>query len=408
MMLFQEMLTQSLLSIGSHKLRSTLTLLGVIIGVTAIIAMMAFINGLQKKITEDITALSGGVFQIQRYDIRIGFSHINPPRTRPPIRWEYVRFLRELPSVANVGAEAWVWGKTVVTERVQTNPNVNIAGGTVEFAVNNGYVIQKGRFFTEEEIEGRRNVAVLGSKLAAKLFRNQEALGQWIRIQGRPFQVIGVFEERGALFEGDEKNNLAAIPLSVFEQIWTLTQGVHITVQARDPSLFEQAMEDARVMMRSLRNLKPQEPDNFAIWNNQQILDTFNNLTKWVKIAAIGITAISLLVAGVGIMNIMLVTVTERTREIGIRKAVGSKKVNILMQFLLEAVVLSQVGAIVGLIFGISIPLLVNLLFQFPVSIPLWTVFLAFLFCSIVGIIFGIWPAMKAANLDPIDALRYE
>lgn len=407
-MLLNEMIRQSIISIWAHRMRSVLTLLGVIIGVAAIISMMALIAGLQKKISNDISALSGGVFQIQRYDLRIGFSHAYHQQSRPPIRWEYVRFLRELPSVSNVGAEAWVWGKKIVTERVQTNPNVSVAGGTVEFAINNGYAIEKGRFFTTEEINARRNVTVLGSKLSEKLFRYQEPIGQWIRIQGRPFQVIGVFEERGALFEGDEKNNIAVIPLSAFEQVWDLSRGVNITVQVRDPSLLQQAMEEARIMMRSLRHLKPQEPDDFAIWNNQQILDTFNNFTKWVKMAAVGIAAISLLVAGIGIMNIMLVTVTERTREIGLRKAVGSRKKDILFQFLLEALTLSQLGATIGLLLGISIPMIVGIAFQFPVAIPIWTIFLAFLFCSLVGIIFGIWPAIKASKLDPIDALRYE
>lgn len=402
------MIRQSLISISAHRMRSGLTLLGIIIGVTAIIAMMAFITGLQRKIDEDISALSGGVFQIQRQDINVGFSHSHHDRSRKPLRWEFVNFLRELPSLSSVGAEAWVWGKTIITDRVQTNPNVNVAGGTVEFAINNGYAMRDGRFFTEEEINGARNVAVLGSKLSEKLFRNEEPLGQWIRIQGRPFQIIGVFEERGAMFEGDEKNNLAVIPLSSYEQIWSLSRGVFITAQARNPTQIDQAMEDARVMMRSLRHLKPQEPDDFAIWNNQQILDTFNNFTKWIKIAAVGVTAISLLVAGIGIMNIMLVTVTERTREIGLRKAVGSKKKHILLQFLLEAVVLSQIGALIGLVLGISIPLILGAALKFPVGIPIWTVLLAFLFCSFVGVIFGIWPAFKASNLNPINALHYE
>ncbi len=407
-MIVKEMINLSLTAIWSHRLRSGLTLLGVVIGVGAIISMMAIITGLQNKIDEELSGLSAGTFQIQRFDATVGFDEHHRDRYRPPIKWEYIRYISELPTVSSVGAESWQWGQTLSSEKVQTNPNVSVAGGTTEFAINNGYAIDRGRFFTESEVNDQRQVVVIGSKLADKLFTSHEALGQWIRITGKPFQIIGIFQEKGEMFEGGNKNFFAVIPLSSYERIFGLPRGVMITVNAKHASLMDQAMEDCRVMLRSLRHLKPQEPDNFAIWNNQQILDAFNNFTKWIKIAAVGIVAISLLVAGIGIMNIMLVSVTERTREIGVRKALGSTRRDILTQFLVEAVVLSEIGAILGTIFGIGFPLLLGAATKFPVGIPIWTVVLALVFCSVVGVVFGVWPAIKASRLDPIEALRYE
>ncbi|MDK9698703.1 MAG: ABC transporter permease [bacterium] len=398
----------SLTTIWSHKMRSGLTLLGVVIGVAAIIGMMAIITGLQKKIDEELSGLSAGVFQIQRFDNNVGFSHQHRDRTRPPIKWDYIRYLQDLPSVGSVGAEAWQWGQVIVTSLIQTNPNVTVAGGTSEFALNNGYTIEKGRFFTESEVNSKQAVAVLGSKLADKLFSNREPVGQWLRIRGRPFQIIGVFTEKAEMFDGGDKNFFVSIPLSAYENIFGLERGVFITVSSRTPAMMDEAMEESRILLRSIRHLKPQEPDNFAIWNNQQILDTFNNFTKWIKAAAMGIVAVSLLVAGIGIMNIMLVSVTERTREIGVRKALGSRRRDILFQFLVEAVVLSEIGALFGMLLGIGGPLILSAAVKFPVGFPVWTIVLALIFCSFVGVIFGIWPAMKASRLDPIEALRYE
>ncbi len=408
-MIFREMVNLSFTAIWAHRLRSGLTLLGVVIGVAAIIGMMAIITGLQNKINESLSGLAAGTFQIQRYDAQVGFDDRHHDRSRPPIKWDYVRYIAELPTVASVGAEAWRWGQIVSNDQVQTNPNVNVAGGTTEFAANNGFVIENGRFFTEAEVNDQRPFAVIGSKLSEKLFSRREPVGQWIKFMGHSFQVIGVFQEKGSIFQGDESNFLAVVPLSCYEQIYGLSEhGVNITVLAKHPELMEQAMEDSRVLMRSLRHVRPQDPDNFGIWNNDQIIEAFNNFTRWIKIAAMGVVGVSLLVAGIGIMNIMLVSVTERTREIGIRKALGSTRREILLQFLVEAVVLSEIGALIGLFFGIAGPLILKQATDFPVGIPVWTVFLALIFCSVVGVVFGIWPAMKASRLDPIDALRYE
>jgi putative ABC transport system permease protein len=352
--------------------------------------------------------LSANVFQVQRYEQRMGIHFDNERRIRrPEIKAEYADAIRErCPSVRSVGVESWHWGEKITLGGLETNQNQSVAGGSIEFAANNALVIVRGRAITEqEEISGRR-VIVLGAEAVNALFGGLDPVGEYVHVGTSQFEVIGTFEERGALL-GESQDRYHWIPLSTFFRIYG-KQSVNLTVQSWSSDDFESAQQEVIECMRVERGLKPGQPNNFAMFNADMVQASFNDMTSWIGYAAFGICGISLLVAGIGIMNIMLVSVTERTREIGLRKALGGTRSSILRQFIIEAVMLSEVGGAIGILVGYSIAIAVNNMLHFPAPVPVWAVILSVIFCSVVGLGFGIGPAVKAARLDPIEALRYE
>ena len=407
-MLIVEPTRMAVSAILTHKLRSFLTLLGVIIGVMTIIGMMTVIRGLQLQIEDQMSQLTTDVFQVQRSDVQMGFGHQRRDRTRPRITLEEaLAIAKHCPSVSLVGPEVWEYGQWVAYRKEKTNPNVVLAGGYPEFAPNNGYFLAMGRFITMDDVERSRRVIVLGHAVAQKLFPFEDPLGKDVRLERGKFRVIGVFEEQGSTF-GQSNDNHCCIPLSTHQKLYGKRRSLNITVKAKSREVFYQAQDEVIALMRRMRGLKPDEPDNFAIWSTENLIENFNQMTVWVKVAAVGIAAISLLVAGIGIMNIMLVSVTERTRGIGVRMAIGAKKFQILWQFLVEAVILSELGGLVGVLVGVALPLWIGPVFNLPVAVPVWSIFVGLIFCSLVGIVFGLWPAVRASRLDPVEALRYE
>jgi len=395
-------------SIISQKLRSSLTLLGVVIGVMTIIATMSVIRGLQKMIEDEIlSGLSAGVFQVQKYDAEIE----DGPRHRefrPDIGMREVRAIEEnVPLAKVVAPEVWKWLITVKYKNEATNPNIVVAGGIPGFAPNNGYMVEEGRFITDQDVHFARPVVVLANGVAEKLFPFRSPLGEFVTINGKRAQVIGIFEKRGSMFNDNADFN-CVIPLTTFTNWWGKERSWNITIQVADPARIEEAIEQTRAAVRGARGLKPGEPNNFGIYHSNQLVDSFNQLTNGIRIAAFGIASIALLVAGVGIMNIMSVTVTERTREIGVRKALGARRSSILGQFLIEAVILTEIGAFFGVIIGIGSAYLLGNAANLPVAVPAWSIVVGIIFCTVIGLVFGTWPAWKASRLDPIDALRYE
>ncbi|MBI5060094.1 ABC transporter permease [candidate division KSB1 bacterium] len=405
-----ESLRMALGAMWAHKLRAALTLLGVMIGVMTIISTMTVLGGIKHSITTSMqNSLAVNVFQVQRYDDNGGGIHMGPRQRqrRPEIEPEYADVIRErCPSVRAVGVEAWEFGYTLRRGSLESNPSQQIAGGSAEFAFNNGYNLALGRPITQQDIAADRDVIVLGWAAYKKLFDRLSPLGNFVRVAGHKFEVIGVFEERGSLL-GESKDNDNWIPISAWFRVFG-DRSVNLTVQAWSGGVFDQAQQEVIEAMRSVRGLKPGQKNNFAMWTPDMVQNQFNQMTAVVGIAAFGICAISLLVAGIGIMNIMLVSVTERTREIGLRKALGGTRSSILRQFLIEAFMLSQVGGLVGIMLGYIVAAVINNQLHFPAPIPIWAVSLAVIFCSVIGIGFGMWPAIKAARLDPIEALRYE
>jgi len=399
----------ALSAIWVNKLRSSLTLLGIIIGVATIIAMMTIIAGLQRDIEEDMSVLAPNVFQVQQYDQNIGFQigH-NHRKHRPIITREHADAIREYcPSVKMVGPEAWQWQREIRYRDKKTNPNVRVAGGTPEFQINNGYYVGEGRFITNADDDLNKMVIVLGYLTAEKLFGNVSPVGKQVKIDGYRYTVVGVLEEMGSMFDSFRDFD-CVIPLSAHQKIYGDRRSINITIQAKSATVFDQAWDETVEIMRIKRGLEPGEENNFGMFSSGTSINTFNQMTFWIKVAAIGICAISLLVAGIGIMNIMLVSVTERTREIGIRKAVGGKRRNIMYQFLVEAIILSEIGGIIGVGVGFLGGFIFGKAAHMPIAVPLWSVVLGLAFCSVVGILFGSWPAFKASRLEPIEALRYE
>ena len=288
-----------------------------------------------------------------------------------------------------------------------------MCGGTPEYSENNTHYIELGRNLTEEDIKVSRNVVVLGYAIAEKLFPWTDPLQQIVKLDGRKYRVVGVFEDKKSAMGGNF-NNYLLMPITQFKRVYGARdqrggeRSVNVTVRAKRPELLEDAIEETRMVMRMERGLSPQDEDDFTIFTSASQIKMFNQVTKNIKVGAFVIGIVALIVAGIGIMNIMFVSVTERTKEIGIRKSLGAKRRNILIQFLMEAIILSNIGGLFGVLVGFGLGNIVSVLTKFAVTFPMDWALVGLIFCTSVGLTFGFWPAYKASKLDPIMALRYE
>lgn len=396
-------------AIRSNKLRSILTLLGIAIGVFSIIAVMTSMRVLQNSVESGLTFLGAHTFQIQKFPaIQVGHADWRKYRQRQDIDYEQARLVTDRASLARaVGVSAGRGGRIIRSDFEQTNPNVSVRGMNPDGMYTNNWNVAEGRFIIDQEVEYAQHVAVLGRRVAERLFPYTYPIGREIRIEGERFTVIGIFEERGS-FLGSEQDNFVVIPITAFFKLYGKDRSLGISVQARSAETYHEAMEQVRGILRLARKVPPGDPDDFEIVSNDNLIAEFNNLTFMIR-AGIGfISFIALLAAGVGIMNIMLVSVTERTREIGIRKAVGARKKNIMSQFVLEAIALCQIGGLAGIALGVIGGNVLAIMMSIPPVFPYDWALIGLLICSVVGIVFGVYPAWKAANLDPIEALRYE
>lgn len=406
-----EVVKVSLNSLRTNRLRSALTILGIVVGIFSIIAISTVIEVLQKSIEQGVSQLGQNTFQIQKFPITIG----NGPgerakyRNRPDITLEeYYRLKEKLVEAKTVGAEQWNFGKQIKIGNIETNPNIQVCGSTIEAFPNNKWVVSEGRAFNDRDIQRYENFIVLGADVAKKLFQNKNPLDDIVTLDGHKLKVIGVLESQGAVF-GQSQDNFAIIPITAFQNFYgRRSNSINITVMTYNKESYNDVIEFAEGYFRVIRGLKASEENNFSFFSNESILTQINDITNGVRIGSIVIAAIALLAAGVGIMNIMLVSVTERTREIGIRKAIGAKKFNILTQFLIESVTLSLMGGIIGIVLGVITGNLAGSLLNASAVIPIDWVLIGVFLCVIIGVSFGTYPAYKAANLDPIEALRYE
>lgn len=395
-------------NLRANKLRSALTILAIVIGVMAIIGLWSILQGLQNNVEKQLEILGSNTFQIQKTPV-IQMGRLDRKyRNRKNVTVEHALAIREKASAVKlVGPEDWQSGVTVKFKDKKTNPNVQLAGGTPEFAENNGYFVGEGRFITHGDVDRARKVIVLGTDIVKKIFPYSNPIGQWVRVDAEKYEVVGILEEQGAIF-GESQDNYIVIPLSTFQNVYGKNRSINITVQAKSAELMERAIEQTIAILRVERRVPAGEPNDFEIWSSKTFIDTFNNIARIIKIAAIGIVSIALLVAGIGIMNIMLVSIRERTREIGIRKAVGAKRRDIRSQFLTEAVILCAAGGVIGVLLGIGLAKFLAAVSPLQAAIPIMPAVFALLFSSSVGLFFGIYPASKAARLDPIESLRYE
>jgi putative ABC transport system permease protein len=406
-----EFIKIALSSLHANKLRSTLTILGIVVGIFSIISISTLISMLQLSIEEGLSMLGKNTFQIQKWPAMMegGPGARAKYRNRKDITYEDYTLLKEkLTDAQYVGAEQWSFGKMVKFGNKETNPNIQVCGATPEAFPNNKWYSETGRTFNQQDVFRHERVIIIGSDIAETLFDFIDPIGQEVKIDGNKFRVIGVFEKQGAMF-GESQDNFAIVPITTYQTFYgKRSRSINITVSSYDSESYEDLIEKAIGEMRIIRKVPLGEEDDFGIFSNQSLLTTMDGITSGVRIGAFVIAGIALLAAGVGIMNIMLVSVTERTKEIGIRKAIGARKSSILIQFLSEAIILCQIGGIVGIVLGVLVGNFAGSMINAAATIPMDWVAIGVFMCVLIGITFGTYPAAKAASLDPIEALRYE
>jgi putative ABC transport system permease protein len=408
-MIFSEVFFMALASLSVNKLRSALTMLGITVGVFSVIGVMTGITALRENIESGLNVLGANSFQISKFPA-INFS--DPWvrfRNRRDITYAQAsRFKELMGGSADVSLILRRGGRRVTYLDRRTNPNARLIGGDENFMGSRNFEIAAGRNIQVDDVELGRAVVIVGSDIVSKLFLNEEPLGKLVRIDGQSYTIIGVMAPKGTSF-GDNQDMNVITPITQYLEVYGRSwRSMSINVQAPNQETLAATQDMAIGMMRLVRALEPENPNDFEIFSNESLIEAFNKIAGVVAIGAFVISAIALLAAGVGVMNIMLVSVTERTKEIGIRKSIGAKKWNILSQFLIEAVVLSLVGGVAGVTLGVIggnvLAKILNAAMVFP-----WGWALAgLLVCSGIGVTFGFYPAWKAAALDPIDALRYE
>ena len=407
---FRESLLMALAAIRANKLRSILTLLGVAVGVFSIISVMTALGVLQNSIEEGITQLGANTFQIQKFPSSFGDNNRGRYRNRKDITYDEALQVREKATLAEaVGIEGWQFGRVVFWQGQKTNPNVQVCGENTEGVVTNDWVIESGRSFSDADLDQARMVAVLGKPVVEKLFPAYvDPVGQSIRVDGAIYRVIGVFQKKGGALGGNQDNFVCTPITAFFSRYGKEDRDIHIMVKARSRDVVDDAIEQSRMILRAVRHVPPGAEDDFSWFSNDSLISQFNDLTLYLRLGVLLVSSIALLAAGVGIMNIMLVSVTERTREIGVRKSIGALRKDILTQFMIEAVILCELGGSVGIVLGVICGNVVGILMDVPAVIPWNWVGLGVLVCSVVGLIFGVYPAWKASHLDPIEALRFE
>ena len=396
-------------AIRQNKLRSMLTLLGISIGVFSVIGVMTAIRTLESSVQSGLNVFAANTFVIQKYpSIQIGRSD-KKIRNRKNIDYDQYKKLKErakLPALISVSEGSSI--RNVKYKDKSLNKYVDLLGGDEGSIRIYKTFISDGRNLAADDVRYARNVCVLGMDVVDRLFPFEDPISKKIQIEGLNYYVVGTTERQGEAF-GQSQDNYIAIPitnyLQKFSNKWTT---LSINVEAHSEKDYDKTREEAIGIMRTIRKVKAGEDNDFEIETNDEMIETFAGFTGGIKLFALSVSIIALVVAGIGIMNIMLVSVTERIKEIGIRKAIGATKQDILTQFLMEAVFLSEFGGIVGIIMGISSGNLVSLIFNIPAVIPFDWAIIGLFVCSIIGIGFGIYPAWKAAQLDPIESLRFE
>jgi putative ABC transport system permease protein len=404
---FVETLKLSLDALRAHKLRSFLTLLGVILAVMTLVAVMSVIAGLNLYVANRVANLGANVFIVDRFGIITSQDAFIKAQKRPFIDMEDYDRLRESMKVATaVAAEEDHNVQTRVGNAIMEN--TTMMGATANFADVRNLEVAQGRFITQSDDDHREDVVFIGPDLVSKFFPNEDPIGKTIRVQTHTYEVIGVAEPLGSAF-GQSQDNYMIMPMGTFRKGWhTNNDWITIFVEAPSAELMEASEDEARMLFRAWRHLPYDAPDNFAILGSDSIMQLWHDLTGNLAVVAMALVSIFLVVGGIVIMNIMLASVTERTREIGLRRALGARKRHILLQFVMESSVLAATGGLIGIIGAYVIVFFVKAVFSFPMETPITAVILSLCLATGVGLFFGIFPAMRAAKLDPIEALRAE
>jgi putative ABC transport system permease protein len=404
---FSETLKLALSALRAHKLRSFLTLLGVILAVTTLVAVMSVIAGLNMYVADRVANLGANVFIVDRIGIITSEDQWIKAQKRPLITYDdYARLRDSMKLASAVAAEEFHFVQVKSGNLIMEN--VQMYGTTPNFAEVRNLNVAQGRFITPADEEHHSEVVFIGPDLANKFFPNLDPLGKTVRVQTHTYEVIGVAEPLGSAF-GQSQDNYMIMPLSAWRKGWHTNQDwVAIYVQAPSQEFMAASEDEARMLFRAWRHLPYDAPDNFAILGSDSIMQLWHDLTKNIAFVAMALVSIFLVVGGIVIMNIMLASVTERTREIGLRRSLGARKKHILLQFMTESAVLAAVGGIMGIIAAYAVVFFVKNVFSFPMETPISAVILSLCLSTAVGLFFGIFPAMRAAKLDPIEALRSE
>ena len=413
-MRFTEILRMALGSLGVNKLRSSLTMLGITIGVFSVIGVMTAVAALRQSIETGISFLGSNIIQIGKRPV--GLSDEGPNRRRFDLRRDItlpqaMRFKELMEGWSDV-----ICLKTFNNDELaqatyqnrKTSPNITFGGTNEHFLTSNQYAIELGRNFTAEDVDLIRPVALIGQGISSKLFPSESPLGKVIKVAGHTYTVIGLFEAKGSSF-GASGDDVVMIPITRFlADYGAEKRSINIATQAPSQERYNDTLDKAITAMRVVRGLRAEQDNDFEIYSNDSLISAFGKVADVISAGAFVISAIALLAAGVGIMNIMLVSVTERTKEIGIRKSIGARKASILTQFLIEAVAISVAGGLVGILLGVGAGNGIALMLKASLVFPWFWATVGILVCCGIGIGFGFYPAYKAAALDPIEALRYE
>lgn len=390
-----------------HKLRSFLTLLGTILSVFSLILVISLINGVDLYIADKVANLGSNVFLVTRMGIVTNAAEaIRLARKNKRVTWEEYEWLRDNMRLAKaVGVEVRNRGK--IRFGNETLEPVSINGVTANIGDMDVAEPNVGRYITDTDNDHRTMVTFVGSEVAEKLFKGSDPMGKMIYLDSRPFTVVGVAKPLGTVL-GQSQDSFAYIPVQTFLKIYGTQRSLSINVQSRSAEVMAQTQEEAKLLMRAIRGLKGKDDDTFAIFSSDTLLNLWSTISSGIAYAMIGVVSVFLVIGGVVIMNVMLANVTERTREIGIRKSLGATRRDILMQFLVESGVMAAMGGALGLLVAWGIALVVNAATPLPMRLPLYAIALAIGISGSVGLFFGIYPASKAAKLNPIEALRYE
>ena len=408
----KESATMALTTLRANKLRSTLTILGVTVGVLTVLSMVSIIQGLNKTFAEQIESLGSNTIFVNKFAPSFSPQKTQEELQRKELTLEDAEAIKkESESIAGVAPFRRKLSETVRFKEKQTETPI-LLGVTPEYNFTVSQYVGDGRFISNIDLSERRNVAVIGRDVEKALFEEyQNPIGEQIKIGGNVFRIIGVMEEQGTFF-GQSRDNSIFIPFSTFVKYYpeiTFPEFVFIIiVRPKTRADVPNVMAEIKDILRRRRQVPLGEPDDFGISSQDALLDIYNQLTSATYLVLTAISAVALMIGGIGVMNIMLVSVTERTKEIGIRKAVGATKLSVMTQFLIEAVILTGIGGIIGLIIGEAMAMLINTYSPLPAYIPIWAVVMSLFVSGGVGVIFGLYPAWKAASLDPIEALRWE
>jgi len=396
-------------AIWSAKLRSFMTVLGNIVAVTSIIAVVSLIQGLNASVKQAILNQAGAdSFNVQQFPITRSDEEFDKVRSNPRVTLDDMRAIRRYGSDLIAAVMADSRGRGRITYRDKSIDNVQVEGVSADYVNFSSFDAERGRLMSPTEVESARPVAVIGWQTADRLFGSDvDPLEKTLQIEGVHFRVVGVSAKRGSLL-GNSQDEFAVIPLGRFWTIFGSRRSLDVSVKPRDVSQIQPAMDDATIALRSARRLRPKQTENFGLFTSDTILDIYHSATNGIFAVLVGVVALSLVVGGIVIMNIMLMAVTERTREIGLRKALGARRSDIMAQMLTESVVLSIFGGIIGTILGSAIAIGISSVTPVPASIEPWSVALGIGITALVGLFFGLYPAMRAARLDPIEALRRE